>query len=163
MSVSLWRSFFINRTQIIYFTINYSIYMNFWRYDFYELSFIKAHQGKSKKQFVIWPQKKQYFQLKLPHHIEYFNIGNNKGGFCWLKRQTKPLKREKRNSTTAYRAIRYAVVLSLNLMIKLYSEMAALISSAAFLPLMSMPPKIGPMRKLPLTPLAAIPETNSPG
>ena len=37
------------------------------------------------------------------------------------------------------------------------------INSAAFLPLISMPPKIGPIRKLPLTPLAAIPETNNPG
>lgn len=36
-------------------------------------------------------------------------------------------------------------------------------SSATFLPLMSMPPKMGPMRKLPLTPLAAMPETKRPG
>ena len=44
-----------------------------------------------------------------------------------------------------------------------YLSSLAQISSAAFLPLINMPPKIGPMRKLPLTPLAAMPETNSPG
>ena len=44
-----------------------------------------------------------------------------------------------------------------------YSEIAAPINSAAFLPLISIPPKIGPMRKLPLTPLAAMPETKRPG
>ncbi len=41
--------------------------------------------------------------------------------------------------------------------------MEADMSSATFLPLMSMPPKIGPMRKLPETPLAAMPETKRPG
>ena len=59
--------------------------------------------------------------------------------------------------------IRYCYDKSRKIEISLYLSSLAQISSAAFLPLISIPPKIGPMRKLPLTPLAAIPETNSPG
>lgn len=46
---------------------------------------------------------------------------------------------------------------------ELYASSFAQINSAAFLPLISMPPKIGPIRKLPLTPLAAMPDTKRPG
>ena len=55
-------------------------------------------------------------------------------------------------------------LLFFNLVFKrLFYKHSERINSAAFLPLISMPPKIGPVRKLPLTPLAAIPETNNPG
>ena len=40
-----------------------------------------------------------------------------------------------------------------------YFEIAVIIRSATFLPERSMPPKIGPMRGVPLTAEAAIPQT----